>query len=735
MKAKVNRGNGFRGLLDYALGESKAHEIVGGNLAGETSKELAAEFRISRQLRPSAKNPVVQFSLSLPPGEDVSAEKWRAITDDFVSMMKLDGHQFVAIKHNDTDHKHVHLIASRIALDGTLWHGQWEAFRAIEATQALEIKHGLTITPGLDSVDAETHKAKPTKQEMEMAIKTGDAPVRQLLQNIVEEASQGSPSVTAFVERLEIAGVTVIPNVATTGKLNGFGFSLDGIAFKGSDLGKSYSWKGLQNRGITYDQDRESGGLIDRKERASRAQSADRAGDPGLDQGAGGEPGQAQRREPDNGQRLTAPDDAIGERGRSVDPGFDQGSGGQRSGAGDSAERSAESERPGQGAQPLDAADGGQSDRLQRWAAVAGDTADLAATAVVDLVEREQGPRPDPVSKALQAKHEAWGKQAEALDAPTYRITLKGRSEGLRTYNYGKSKDGSERFFSRADVDRLLPKLSRENARGYDIYVTPIDTAHHFILIDDMRDDAVKQLRADGFEPCLVQQSSHDNWQAVVKVPKAENEQKQANELVVELNRRYGDPNLSGVVHAFRMAGFSNKKPGRGNAFTRVVEAVQRVCTKATSMLTAIKDRVEKASRITQERYDRDRQILVASTATGAPRSTVDAFRRAYAKHTGLAQKQGWTLDDSRLDWASTIDLLKSGHAPEAVAKALLDASPSVLERHNDPADYATRTVNNAMLEGDVLKARARNATATLLEKTEEKQTVKRSGYDEEFKL
>lgn len=736
MKAKVNRGNGFRGLLDYSLGESKNHEIVGGNLAGETPKELAAEFKISRQLRPSAKNPVVQFSLSLPPGEDVSAEKWRAITDDFVSMMKLDGHQFVAIKHNDTDHKHVHLIASRIALDGTLWHGQWEAFRAIEATQALEIKHGLTITPGLDSVDAETHKAKPTKQEMEMAIRTGDAPVRQLLQNIVEEASQGSPSVTAFVERLEIAGVTVIPNVASTGKLNGFGFSLDGIAFKGSDLGKSYSWKGLQTRGITYDQDRESGGLIDRKERASRAQSADRAGDPGLNQGSGGEPGQAQRREPDNGQSLAASDDAISERGRSVDQGFDEGSEGQRTGAGNGAERSAGGERPSQGAQPLDAADGSQSDRLQRWAAVAGDTADLAATAVADPVEREQGPRPDPVSKALQAKHDAWARQSDALASPTYRITLKSRVEGLNTYNYGKGRDGAdERFYTKVDVDRLLPKLSRENARGYDIYVTPIDPDHHYILVDDMRDDAMKQLRADGFEPCLVQQSSHDNWQAVVKVPKHINEQKQANELVVELNRRYGDPNLSGVMHAFRMAGFSNKKPGRGNAFTRVIEAVQRVCTKATGMLNAIRDRVEKASRITQERYDRDRQILVASTATGAPRNTVDAFRRAYARHTGLANKEGWTLDDSRLDWASTIDLLKSGHAPEAVAKALLDASPSVLERHNDPADYATRTVNNAMLEGDVVKARARNATATLLEKTEEKQTVKRSGDDQEFNL
>lgn len=731
MKAKVNRGNGFRGLLDYALGESKAHEIVGGNLSGETPKELAAEFKISRQLRPNAKNPVVQFSLSLPPGEDVSAEKWRVITDDFVSMMKLDGHQFVAIKHNDTHHKHVHLIASRIALDGSLWHGQWEVFKAIEATQQLEIKHGLTITPGLDSVEAEQHKAKPTKQEMEMAIRTGDAPVRQLLQNIIDEASQGNPSVTAFVERLEIAGVTVMPNVASTGKLNGFGFSLDGIAFKGSDLGKSYSLKGLQQRGITYDQDRESSGLISRKEQASLAKSADGAGHTGSHQGSGRESVDAERREPNHGTSPAETHDEISGRSGQVDQRIDGEGPKERDSAGSSSEAPGASEP----AESLDGTGDAQLDRLHRWESVAADAADLAATTVAEPLERVESAGDSAVTKALKAKQVAWERQAGALGAPTYRLTLKGRLEGLPTYNYGKKKDGSEHFYTQAEVANLLPKLSRENARGFDVYVTPIDSAHHYIVIDDMRDDSMKQLRADGFEPCLVQQSSHDNWQAIVKVPKAANEQSQANELVGELNRRYGDPKFSGVVHPFRLAGFSNKKPGKNGAFTRVVEAVQRVCSKAADMLASIKDRVEKASTRSIERYDRERRILVASTATGAPRDAVEAFRRSYAKHTGLANSNGWVLDDSRLDWAATIDLLKSGYSRGDVARALLDSSPSVFDRHNDPQDYATRTVENAAKEPEVVKARNKLAAATLLEKTEEKQTVKRSGDSQEFNL
>ena len=84
MKAKVNRGNGFRGLLDYAMSAEKKHEIVATNMSGTTPRELAAEFKVSRQLRPNTKNPVVEFSLNMPHGEDVSPEVWENIIEDFL---------------------------------------------------------------------------------------------------------------------------------------------------------------------------------------------------------------------------------------------------------------------------------------------------------------------------------------------------------------------------------------------------------------------------------------------------------------------------------------------------------------------------------------------------------------------------------------------------------------------------------------------------------------------------
>ena len=54
MKAKISRGGGFRGVLNYILDKGEA-EIVGGNMSGQTPQELTREFGITKALRPDCK--------------------------------------------------------------------------------------------------------------------------------------------------------------------------------------------------------------------------------------------------------------------------------------------------------------------------------------------------------------------------------------------------------------------------------------------------------------------------------------------------------------------------------------------------------------------------------------------------------------------------------------------------------------------------------------------------------
>lgn len=257
MKAKISRGSGFRGALSYALDQGKHPELVGGTMTGTTPRALAAEFKASREMRPDVEKPVWHCSLSLPKGERIDSEKWQQIADDYMQEMGMADHQYVVIRHSDTEHDHAHIIASRIALDGKLWHGQWEARRAIEATQELEQRHGLSLTPGL--TEPREHKAL-SKGEIEMALRTGNEPPRQKLARLVDEAKQGNPTAPQFAERLTVAGVTVHANIASTGRMNGFSYELDGVAFKSSQLGKAYTWSQLQKE-VNYEQTRDREGL------------------------------------------------------------------------------------------------------------------------------------------------------------------------------------------------------------------------------------------------------------------------------------------------------------------------------------------------------------------------------------------------------------------------------------------------------------------------------------------
>lgn len=282
MKAKVERGSGFRGALNYNLGKEggSACEIIGGNMFGTDARTLAAEFGLSREARPGVSRPVWHTSLTLLKGENLDSDKWCEVVADFMEGMGLSDHQHVVIRHHDTDLDHIHIVASRISLDGGLWHGRFDAKRAIALTQELEEKHGLTRTKGLD--DGPAPVKAPTRKEIERSIRTGDAPPRMILQQIVDAALSEPGSVFDFMDRIEAAGATARPNVATTGRMNGFSFEFGGVPFKGSDLGKSYTWKGLQERGLSYEQDRDGEALRDRARRALGETGEIDGGSPGA---------------------------------------------------------------------------------------------------------------------------------------------------------------------------------------------------------------------------------------------------------------------------------------------------------------------------------------------------------------------------------------------------------------------------------------------------------------------
>lgn len=271
---RISRGKGFRGALDYAFYDKENPgpadkrrgydgELIGGNMSGTSPRELAAEFKIAQQIRPDIEKKVWHQSLRLPEGEKLSKDGWVKFADDYMQRMGFnENHQRAYVLHDDAKGQHVHIIASRVDLEGSVNVGRHESMKSTAHLQQMEKEYGLTITKGptytpdgkLEMPDVRG----PKKNEIEMGVRKSELPPRMHLQGEISKALKEGPTMRQFVERLEAADIKAVPHVTESGRMNGFAFEFDDVRFKGSDLGKKYTWNGLQKEGLDYDKTRDT---------------------------------------------------------------------------------------------------------------------------------------------------------------------------------------------------------------------------------------------------------------------------------------------------------------------------------------------------------------------------------------------------------------------------------------------------------------------------------------------
>lgn len=257
---KIKRGKSFAGVVHYALQPGAHHKsdpvVIGGNILGGSALELIAEFDRTKQFRPDIQKAVWHNSLRLPDGESLSNDQWVTIADDYMKRMGFsDTHLRCYVLHDD-DGQHIHIIASRIDLNGgKLYLGRNENLISTRIISELEIAHGLTVTKPAPSITPKQQKRrKVSRNEQMLSERTGEPSPKEALQQIIDKSLSDKPDLLTFTKRLEEAEVSWKANIASTGKMNGFSFEYTGIAFKASQLGKSYSWANLSNR-LNYNPD------------------------------------------------------------------------------------------------------------------------------------------------------------------------------------------------------------------------------------------------------------------------------------------------------------------------------------------------------------------------------------------------------------------------------------------------------------------------------------------------
>lgn len=116
------------------------------------------------------------------------------------------------------------------------------------------------------------------------------------------------------------------------------------------------------------------------------------------------------------------------------------------------------------------------------------------------------------------------------------------------------------RTWDRDTVLRSLPWLRLQNADGRNVYVRP-KGEHDLSLVDDLTSDAVKRMKATGFSPAVVVETSPGNFQAWLKHPRQlprELSTMAARKLAEDFG---GDRGAADWRHFGRLAGLTNRKP------------------------------------------------------------------------------------------------------------------------------------------------------------------------------
>lgn len=691
MIAKMVKGRGFRGALEYAI-TKEGGRIISSNMAGKNPRELAAEFGEIRKLRPNLGKAVMHVSLSAAPGEKLTDEQWQAIGQRYLRGMGFTDNQFVMIRHTDTEHEHIHILVNRITHAGEVVSDGQDYKRQETIMREIERDYGLRPAP--PSIEAE--RKAPTKGEIERAMRTGQPSTRQQLQQICDACAKDCRSFSEYQERLEEAGVEVVPVVQLNGaKLSGLSYRLDGVTMKGSDLGKGYTAAGIQKRGIRYEQDRDFAAVrrsIEREahrafgepDRELEAGQAPERGGLGRDAGAAG---------PSNGGAGRR-DAADAGRDRPQEPGAGRdvqapaiGVGGELQGRGSGSQPGRRELEPGRAADGVAALPAGRtggdgySGSRERILALAG-PADRAEHAGRESGSGVPETRRDRSLEAIQ-------RQVAALGVDRFEV-------GIREAKTGQMMN---REWSRAELEQAVPWLKRMNAKGNDVYIRPAGE-HGLVLVDDLTADKISSMAKDGFSSAATIETSPGNYQAWVKLSDKPLSADVRRIAAQGLAKQYGgDPNSADSRHYGRLAGFTNQKPQHARDGRQPYVLAHDCPGKAARAAPAYLERIEQHLDRAAAQQEREKRLAALETAKpGGYGSHYDPVKEYQRQAQRLMQRYGKEADFSRLDWMIATDMAKSGRfTAQDIERGIRECSPHVESRKaGHVEDYARRTAQKA---------------------------------------
>ena len=113
MTHKTKKSSSISGTMRYVMEKEDAEVLFSQNMLGDTREEMVSEMRLTAKLA-QLKDPAYHLMISWHPKDQVTNEQMAEVAQALVKALGLAEHHAVVVRHGDTEHPHLHMVANRV---------------------------------------------------------------------------------------------------------------------------------------------------------------------------------------------------------------------------------------------------------------------------------------------------------------------------------------------------------------------------------------------------------------------------------------------------------------------------------------------------------------------------------------------------------------------------------------------------------------------------------------------
>ncbi len=248
MMAKIIKGKGFKGCVNYILDSKKGTTLLEAKDVRLKSKASIIQSFVSQaKLNPNLSRSVGHISLnfSAQDKDKITNEMMVTVARDYMQKMGIKDTQYIIARHFDKEHPHIHLCFNRIDNKGKTISDKNDRYRSEKICKELTAKYGLYLSPGKEKVKINRLK-DPDRTKYE-------------IYNLLNQLVPKSKSWKQLLYNLNRYGVdSQFKYKGQTDEIQGITFTKNGYSFTGSKVDRMFSYSKidyqLKQNGLSQNQ-------------------------------------------------------------------------------------------------------------------------------------------------------------------------------------------------------------------------------------------------------------------------------------------------------------------------------------------------------------------------------------------------------------------------------------------------------------------------------------------------